>query len=382
VGWCRVTRRDERLAGWRLWDIGDWGGASRHLGERWEEVGGDLLAARLAAEHGAGARLHLLGGAAQQEALSRTRLKNPDALLVVPGDAAETVRAVDFKWSLETAEYPQIAASVLRALHEALDLTTLLDGPLRDPAFADGFFVAPDTIANRDFLRSAANRAQEYPLEAREVALLAVQPEAFFAPLPGWAHARFLATLDRAERGLAQIDNAERYYRLGVGLAGALARLATPIFADEPAEPAPLDELTTLARRIHARSAADLVHHVGRRMEQRQALVRRLRGLLQPPYRFRDLVEDLASRGIALPEEQGAASPDGRECWLAVLRAVSEAHRRAVRDEGVALLANGKSEAAALAALADRSAEFARRSRALAARLIERALAHEDRSSA
>lgn len=372
-----MTRRDERIAGRRIWDIGDWGDASRYLGARWEHVGADLLAKRLSAD-GGDATLHLLAGTARQEVLSRTRLKNPDALLIVANGEAVRLRAVDFKWSLETADYQQIAAAALRALHEALDLGTLLGRTLLTPALEDGFFVAPETRANRDFLRSLANRTQEYPLEEHETLLLPVAPDVFFGPLPGWEHARFLAALDRAERSLVLLDAAERYYRLGVGLAGALARLATPIFADEPSELSPIDELVDLARRSHARSAADVIQQVGRRIEQRQILVRRLRSLLQSPYRIRDLAEDLAARGIILSEDRGALRLDSGGRWLEVLHVVAEAHRRTVLAEGMAQLAKGRDEAAAVAALADRTAEFARRSRALAVRLIERALGGAD----
>lgn len=383
IGWITAAQgmhvglRDERVAGRRLGDIGDWGGASRQLGARWEAVGATLLADHLAAERGPAAQLHLLTAAMHQEALAHTRLKNPDALLVVAVDGAHEVRGVDFKWSLEFAEWPQISAATLRALDEAANLAALLRLELRAPRYHNGFFVAPATAANRDFLRSPANRAQEYPLEAHEVLLLPVQPEDMFAPLPGWAHAQFLAALDRAERSLTSIEAAERYYRLGVGLAGALARLAAPLFADEPVGVAPLAALEALRVETRARSAADLVHHLGRRMEQREALERRLGQLLKLSYRFHDLAEDLARRGIKLSERPA----EQRQRWLVVLRAVGDAHRRAVRQEGQALLAQGHSEAAALAALEGRAAVFEQRARARALRLIEKVLAGQEEPS-
>lgn len=363
--------RDERVAGRRLGDIGDWGGASRHLGERWEALGAALLAEHVRSARGPAAQLCLLTDVAHQHALARTRLKNPDALLVVAVDGVHDVQGVDFKWSLEFAEWPQISGPALRALDEAANLATLLGVELRTPIFRDGFFVAPATMANRDFLRSPANRRQEYPIEAHEALLLAVEPADVFATLPGWEHARVVAAVDRAERGLAILETAERYYRLGIGLAGGLARLATPLFAEAPADLAPPEALTQLRAEAGARSAADLVHHVARQIEQREALERRLRRLLQAPYRFRDLAADLARRGVSLPDEDGAA----RDRWLALLRAVGDEHRRMVRQEGLSLVARGQGDAAALAALEGRSGAFQQRARALALRLIERELA-------
>src|SRR5205085_61678 len=92
------------LGGWDLWrlrEVGGWGDTGRILGARWEVLGGEALVARY------GERVISLW---RDRALGRWMgtlgVPNPDALLVELGaDGVQTLRPVDLKWSLDTADY-------------------------------------------------------------------------------------------------------------------------------------------------------------------------------------------------------------------------------------------------------------------------------------
>src|SRR6476661_7095622 len=90
---------------WRLREVGGWGDAGRIVGLRWEEVGGAAALAAL------GERLlPLWPDRALGRWLGTVGLPNADALLVEPGgDGGLTLRPVDLKWTLDTADYSQIS---------------------------------------------------------------------------------------------------------------------------------------------------------------------------------------------------------------------------------------------------------------------------------
>src|SRR5215208_1400964 len=250
----RGTRGGPRSA-WtvaRLQRIGNWGRADEALGRRWEDVGLLALASLLNEPRALGPRRYTptaILPLAESEALRRevhaSGLRNPDASLVGALPAGNGVlQPVDFKWSLERAELPQVSAATIERLLDA-DLpgvqallaavrvaASLPDGDLE---YVDGFFFAPDHADNRAFLASAANARAEFPLGATDVLLWTVEPSTFFSPLDGSELGRWLAEMDRSSGLLETVEGAERYFRLGAGFAGALVRLQTPLFADQPA---------------------------------------------------------------------------------------------------------------------------------------------------
>ena len=112
-------RRSSGTGGWsvaRLQRIGNWDRADEALGRHWEEVGLEALANMLARPR------PMPGGAyvprsvlalADDEGLRRevhaSGLPNPDACLIGATPAGSGVlQSVDFKWSLERAQRPQV----------------------------------------------------------------------------------------------------------------------------------------------------------------------------------------------------------------------------------------------------------------------------------
>jgi len=383
----RPIRSDSPLGGRRLWEIGSWGNASDQIGRRWEEIGREALTRRLSQDEclRAGPRppvlLSLTGDDSVQSGFQAIGLTNPDALLVGQLDGHLSLRPVDFKWSLETAAYRQISGAALSELlaHPGSPLPDLIrqsdcaDGQ-SEPVAGDGFFFVPDSRPNHEFLESPANRRQEFPIEPKEVVFEKVDGVAFFGSLPWWPQALRLAQLDRMERSLETLEGAERYYRLGAGLGGALLKLNTSIFA---AEPPPLDvsaAIDELLQRLRLRSSLEVIGHLRQLMDQRGERLRRLKELARCPYSFREMLGDLAARGVVVPEGEGADRAE-RERWGQVHRAIASAHREAVDVAGLELVGRGQSEPAALAALERRRPEFADRARAYAHRLIRQELA-------
>lgn len=377
------SRRDDApLAGRLLWEIGDWGGASEQIGRRWEELGLPLLAAELDKRpnpRGAHAALVSLHEGDVQRRLASFGLKNPDVILVETAGDRHYLRAVDFKWSIETASYEQVRGEVLTALLESAIsvLTPLLavagvPADLTGAACADGFFAAPPTTVNRQFLTSPENRRQEYPLESHEVIFLTVDARTIFEAFPGWIVAGWLARLDRTERSLSGIDYAERYFRLGTGLLGAVAKLSTPIFESEidPVDPeVAWDEATEGVRPL---TGDAVIRNLRRHMWQRSERIDRLKALYRAPYPFKELAADLATNGIYLPprEDTSVVAADLRERWGDFYRELTQAHRNAINAAGLDLLDAGHSESEALTALEARRAEIDGASRAYAKRRL------------
>jgi hypothetical protein len=305
----------------RLQRIGNWGRADEALGRQWEEVGLVALAKLLDAPRNTALeeyRPRAVVALADDEALRRevhaTGLPNPDAgLLGTTLAGAAVLQPVDFKWSLERAELPQVAAATierllaaqvpqvlahLRAVQEAADLA---DAVL---AFVDGFFFAPEHPENFAFMASEANARAEFPLTPDDVVLVAVDPEAFFGPLDGWELGRWLAEMDRSTGLLRTLDGAERYFRLGAGFAGALSRLATPLFADNPVGVDARAELARLRTTRHLFTSADLAGYLERQMAARSALERGLRELATAARSEPTALADLQAR---TPELQKTA---------------------------------------------------------------------------
>ncbi|HEY3109781.1 MAG TPA: hypothetical protein VGL23_13560 [Chloroflexota bacterium] len=361
---------------WRLREVGGWGDAGRIVGLRWEEVGG---AAALAAfgEH----LLPLWLDRALGRWLGTVGLPNADALLIeAGGDGGLTLRSVDLKWTLDTADYSQISGATLRRLVERAGrrLTDRFPGQEGDWRYGDGLFVSPDRPLNRIFLDSELNREREYPIEQREVHWVRVDVPAFLRPLPGWSMAERLAALERTEPS-RDLESAERFYFLGVGVRGALLAAERSLFAerenltderlvriDEAEDARALARLERLLAERRPATAREVVSALAGGQAARQELRQQLRGLERSPYRFGDFQADAA--------RQRRGGPEGDEAAVAALRAiykeVGRAHAAAVRARGRELVADGDSDPTALEQLRAESDIFKRRAQAQARALL------------
>jgi hypothetical protein len=381
--------RRSGAGGWsvaRLQRIGNWGRADEALGRHWEQVGLQALASLLdrpRALPGDTYKPRAVLALSDNEALRRevhaSGLPNPDACLIgVMPTGGGVLQPVDFKWSLERAQRPQVGAETLTRLLEAplpgvqallraaRTAAGLVDGQLQH---VDGFFFAPEHAENRDFMASERNAVAEWPLGAADVECWQVDPTTFFPPLPGWELGCWLAEMDRSAGLLRTVEGAERYFRLGAGFGGAIARLATPLFDPGPKPVDPRAELSRLRTSRRLFTSVDLARYLERQMTAREELQRGLRELEGKLYPFRQFRLDLAAQGIDLDAAEGPK------------RSYRERHRHAraaVRDwllhEGRTLVATGRTDAAALADLQARAAELAPGAQEVA----RRALAEEN----
>jgi len=351
------------LEGRQLWRIGDWGGASEAIGRQWEAFGARALRDAVLQHPRPGpagtnyvprAAVVISDDPTLAQAVHRHGKAHADALLVGPMDGQVVLEPVDFKWTLETAEPRQVGVAVLEALLEAPPaplreaLAAALASAGADPSaplsFHQGMFLAPD---HRD------NRAQLEPLGPlpRDLAVLcAVEAREFFPPLPGWDVALALARQDGAY--LERVESAERYYRLGAGVLGALRKLRAGLFAEDLPELDGAAALAELKRSRGLRQVGDVVAYLDRALLARAELAERLRQVEHQTYPFNRYRADVAARGLGRDEGD-------RRRWERLYGEIMKVVGRAVRREGRALVAQGHTELEALGVLATR-AEFAR----------------------
>ena len=362
----------------RLQRIGNWGRADEAIGLRWEEVGLRALTTLLNVPRPAvthaytpTAVLALADDEALRQEIHASGLPNPDAaLLGLASNGAGILQAVDFKWSLERAELPQVSATTLDRLLAAPlpGVQALLASVQADAGLVavelgrvDGFFFAPDHAENRDWLEGPRNARQEFPLTDHDVHLWRVDALDFFGSLRGWELGQWLAELDRAARLLDTVEGADRYFRLGAGFGGALVRLATPLFAEAPAQVDARGVLGQLRARHRLFTTVDLAAWLERQMASREALGKAFRELEGSVYPFRLFRAALrAQRGGRDDEEEDKRG--AREQYRAIRAAV----RTMLREEGQALVARGHSEPEALTDLQERVPELTRQAKAIA----------------
>ena len=354
------------IAGRLVWHIGDWGRASEHIGNRWEEVAVGLLRERL----GRGDELIVL--AAEPELMGQvigSGLPHADAFRAWAADGRLAMEPLDFKWSLETASIKQVSTETLGRLLDAHlpGFEAALESARRalalDASAAveadDGRFVAPEHPANRAALRDDP----ELPST-----LLPVDAQTFFRPLPGWTTARAVARLEGVDlERLTSLESVERYYRLGAGVLGALVRLRTGLFEEEAASVDGPDGIADLRRRNLAPTLHGLLLYLERSLAARRAQEDQLASVPRVAYPFGRFRGDLARLGVprSTTESRGAIGRLHGE----VMREVGAAVRAAGRE----LVAGDQSEADALARLAAEperwSALGARQAREVAIRL-------------
>jgi hypothetical protein len=361
----RLTRTSP-LAGRLVWHIGDWGRASEHIGARWEHVAGALAQERLDPTD---YLVILLATPALMSAVLNSGLPHADALRTWRDGDRLALEPLDFKWSLETASGRQVSSETLTRLLDA-ELVPLTDAlaearravgldPEADLAPQDGRFVAPIHPANH----AALLAEPELP-----TLLLPVEPHAFFEPLPGWAAAHAVARMESSDLDrLRGIEAIERYYRLGAGVEGALSRLSTGIFDNEPRKidtPAVIAELRQAGK---ARTLNALLLYLQQELANRKLLEERLTQIPRAAYPFGRLRTDLHKLGVPRPvlDSRGALG-----------RAYGEVTREmtaAIRAAGQDLVAGGMRPDAALDQLTAEAPRWAAiatgQLRSLAARL-------------
>lgn len=366
-------------------EIGNWGRASEHIGRRWEELGFERLHDMLnRRQHWPVDRYRphslvpLMSDTTIQASLARVGLPSPDVVVVLAdGRGGLVLQALDFKWDLEFASYDQIRATALQALLQrdrgVLDaaIVRATGQPVAGNQCLDGLLFAPDSPANQRFLSSTLNQRREYPIEAREVILEPVDPTVFFSPQPGWELAVRLAALDRAAQTLQTLDGADRYYRLGAGLRGAVSQLQVSVFEADPPAVDAAAAIAWLQTQVRVLSSSALIAHVERLMAAREQRVVRLRRLTRSPYRLADLSRALAAQGIVLPErpDDGEVPPE-RQHWLEMLRRVGAEYRATIQRAGLRLTRGGLSDDEALARLEADRPRFVAGASALGERLI------------
>ena len=273
-----------------------------------------------------------------------------DAMLLGVADGRTILEPVDFKWTLETANPKQVGADVLGellteppALLAARLAALLADLPGREPLHHDGIFLAPDHADNR------AHLAPRGPLDPEWAILCPVDATEFFSPLVGWDVAGALARLDGAYLGT--LEAAEKYYRLGAGVLGALRRLAAGIFAEAPAELDGPPALAQLRRERRLNTTGEVIAFLDRALTARGELVDKLKEVERTGYPFGRFRQDLAARGVTVG---GPSDRRAGRLYGAIMRVVGE-H---VRAEGRALVAAGRSELQALAELENRATRW------------------------
>jgi hypothetical protein len=361
----------------RVRQIGEWGHASRHIGRRWELVGLELLKTRVA-DRQPTALLAICADDRLAAALASTGSKNPDVVLAFAGEDTVALEPADLKWSLDVADYRQISATVLAALLAkspvfCASIRTALPPDLGEWAWVprDGFFFCPKSISNERFLVSPDNLQQEYPIEAKETQFQDINAYDFFEPLPGWLTGGELARLDGATRGLSYLDNADRYYHLGCGVAGALLAIGRSIFEDEVDELDPAAEVSRFRAYLAAispPSTATVIERLGGLMRMRQAAQRDLRDITRSTLAFKEFAAEIVLAGRAAPEDAEAAL---RRTWGETYRTLLDGFDRDIRAAGRKMLSKGASDADAIEALKSQRDAYGRRLRARARVVIQ-----------
>jgi len=347
--------------------IGNWGNHSGHLGRRWEEVVARWAALQVGGPWPFGdvpgqllAALPLDSESALQRELSRLGLSCPDFLFMGVTDTGRgLLRAADSKVSLDTASLDQVqhfrllelaehGGPLLRqALCTGLRASGILADGIEPTASAlvdwmksdrvlllDGLFASPNNGFNRFHLKGSANLKRRRPLTASDVVLISTTEEEYLGGLPGWNASCILRALDRNDTQPVDLSIAERYYRLGAGLTGAINTVEQPLFGPQHA----IDTIARLKDRIEAakpHSSTTLVDSMQRELVARHEPVERRKRLDRYPVPFRD---------ILLRAQKASPVPVVAEQLRPVLEPLIARYRSALHDRGTLLLASGRTE--------------------------------------
>ncbi|TAK24577.1 MAG: hypothetical protein EPO26_04980 [Chloroflexota bacterium] len=339
---------------WRLREIAAWGDGGRRLGSHWEAIGGAALTEMF------GERVvPLWSDRALSRWLGTIGGRNPDAIAWERDGSEITLRALDLKFSVDTAEHDQVSADTLAGLFErgGERLAALL--PMAETMrFADGAFVSPERPLNRAFTRSGANARLSRPIRDDDIVYLPFDAHGFFEAMPGWRVAIALARIEDALDDLVDTETASRYYHLGVGIHGEMSEARRGIFApregvadDELLRLSPEDEaesvvdLDRIARAGDLTSARAIARWLERRRAGRQHVVARRKEIEKLPYRWAEYLSDARRRGLDLGDA------DTNAAVRTLHRALAHGHRDAVRARGREMALGGMTDEEALDAL-------------------------------
>jgi hypothetical protein len=347
-----VTSREVR-------DLADLGGASRLLGERWEQVGGQaierVIGQELRAPTGESFRCQTLLRLDIEPGLlpesAGRALKSPDCLFAGHDRNGRLIlQPGDFKFTLDVATRDQIEPAPIRALIEhggprfqaALARLIVATGVLIEPASVGrwlldrldtgqarllaGFFISPDEPANRLFLRQNGRRRLN-PLSEGEVRLLPVAAGHFFGGLPGDQLTPGLRQLDDAGADTGDFAAATYYFQLATAVAGAFQLLHRPLLPLLGPEPKlALDELLAWQIRHQPRRwAIDLTRDLAAPAIQRRERLRLAQRLSSSSLRGRSVYETVEAAGWRLNDE-GSGRPLDRTQLRQLLDRVELAH--------------------------------------------------------
>jgi hypothetical protein len=123
---------------------------------------------------------------------------------------------------------------------------------------------------------------------------------------------------------------------------GALVKLATGVFEDEPPVLDGPASLAQLRRERRLARLGDLIAYLDRALIARNELLERLREIERACYPFSLFRQDLASRGVVVPTGKG----DRR--WHRLYGSVMRSLSDRLRAEGRRLVASGRTDARAL----------------------------------
>ena len=423
--------------------IGNWGSAARDIGERWESVGLDRLRRRLPWTLLVGGgramrveRILRIDSGDAGVALQRAGVSAPDLVLIGTVASASgpkvAVRAADLKVSLDTAERTQTASARLQAafarMAESMPLACEavraearlqdVDGPLAHDfvsqglsgdwsglALIEGLFIAPDTGFNRWFLQEMENRrrtgrgAPRLPFRGRRrddeqvdgamaglpAHLEPVTAAEFLGGLAGWPEAGLVARLDGIDLDAVDPSIAERCWRVGNGLRGALLairrRLLEPPTELRDASGLPTSVVPILDRVLTREMASSgaLVRAIADALDRRRAAWDDEARVLAFPIGFDTweawftearpqvagsdpvdpaIAEALASLGADPSQADDGARREFIRACRAAHRASTQRHRARVVNAAREAYASGLDEAATLESIRARHDEW------------------------
>jgi len=333
--------------------LGNWGNASKLIGDRWEAISPSLLWKRLPwqAPLGGGhtvtirALLALDSDPVIGRVLQRAGVSAPDLLLIGTMGARTVLRAGDCKVSLDTADreqtaplrlqqmfaraasdHPEVGGALLTQLAMLPEseqetaraaVMAALQGEWSNVLVTEGLFVAPENGFNRWFLMQLDERRRtgaplgrmpmsgprrsgadvRGPVDAAQAARLqlpshleSLSVHDFLASVPGWQEAELVASLDGVQLDDVDPSVAERCWRVGAGLRGAVLGLKRRLFHNAlPVDGSELDTRAVLNQMVKRRGPRDsgaLVGAIAQFVAGRRPLWERESALMRAPLSF------------------------------------------------------------------------------------------------
>ena len=421
--------------------LGNWGNASKLIGARWESVAPGLLWQRLPWRLPLGggqtaeirALLSLDADPAIGGTLQRAGVSAPDLLLIGRAGARQYLRAADCKVSLDTADrdqttparvqhmflraaqdHPAVATALLLQIEALAEperaaassvITAALSSDWDHLLLGEGLFVAPDNGFNRWFLSRLEDRRRtgaslgrmpasgprrsrsdvSGPVDAAQQSRLTLPSHLepigardFLAGVPGWEEAGIVAKLDGANLEAFDLAVAERCWRVGVGLRGAVVALKRRLFRNQlPIETRAVDPPAVLREVLRRRRSADsaaLVGAIAQFVAGRQALWAREAAVLRTPVAFGSFAVKVGEtlRGRHRPGPGEAPPARGGPSARMLYRELARCHVTRVARLAAELEADGLEDAALLDALGARADALREECEADAGRLASR----------